>query len=509
MDTSHSMYKLTRENGAFIVFDAQENMLLFSDRDLFQVFSYAVSGGDLIVTDGLFHQSDGSVLTIGDDNRAAVNLFKRVNGSTFAHSGDMTEIHLDDYDIELRVIDDMVYVPLATVSDLILPITAAFNGEAVFLMSGAPDDTIVNDDGKTLSDLYYAPSERTRSEELAEFNYAELCLLLDEGYGLQAEHNVTNGFDDYFIASSLAPQLCSTDMSVYTNAVKQLMDGYFGDQHSGLLRVSPWSGGHVEIAGGNTSVSLTEADSVKTRFSAAREAAGITKDGQITDGYSEVGDTAFITFDRFTGSTMNYYNSELWSHFVDYYMNDTISLVVYAQSMIHRENSPIRKVVIDLSVNIGGSLEACAFIAAWVLGAANISLEDTITGGRFTTTYWVDTNLDGIIGYDDELGVDDLDVYCLISGVSFSCANFLAALFKEDGRVTLVGQTSGGGSCFVRNAATADGTLICFSDRFRMSIVSNGSFYSVDRGIEPDVYLRKCASFYDRAALADYLDTIR
>lgn len=190
-------------------------------------------------------------------------------------------------------------------------------------------------------------------------------------------------------------------------------------------------------------------------------------------------------------------------------MSDTVSLVIWAHNRIHRENSPIRKVVIDLSCNGGGSLNACIYIASWVLGSANLSIENVTTGAQYTTVYWVDVDLDGVCSTDDELGVDKLDVYCLVNGNSFSCGNLLPTMFKQDGRVTLVGQTTGGGSCLVRHTSAADGTLFSISDYYRLSIVKNGSFYNIDRGVEADIPLRKPASYYDRAALVEYLDTIR
>ena len=508
-DTTHPVFEIRRENGSFVLLDAEEDVILISDRDKFCRSSFAVSGGDLVSIDGLRHLEDGTVSWDEKRGSATVDLYKRVDSSTFIREGDLTTVYLDEYAIEIREAGDKMYLPVATVSDLLMVVRMTYNGVAMFITGSKLENTVQNDDGKTLYDLYYEPGERERSPELASFTYRELCLDLDQNYGLKSEHGIETSFNDYFTATGLGKKLTSTDAKEFSEGLNQLMDGYFGDQHSSLSYTTPYADPSMTLSGDNTSISLSEYNQTLRRLKNAREAAGVSKDGEVVDGYYEVGDTAFITFDHFVGATVDYYDQSLWDHFNDVYMNDTISLVIWAHARIHRADSPIRKVVIDLSCNGGGNVDACVYIAAWVLGSCSLSLENMMNGARYTTTYWVDVNMDGVIGYDDELGVDDLDVYCLISGCSFSCGNLLPTMFKEDGRVTLVGQQSGGGSCIVRNSATADGSLISISDYYRMSIVKNGSFYSVDRGVEPDIYLRKCSSYYDREALAAYLDTVR
>ncbi len=64
--------------------------------------------------------------------------------------------------------------------------------------------------------------------------------------------------------------------------------------------------------------------------------------------------------------------------------------------------------------------------------------------------------------------------------------------------VTLLGDTSGGGSCEVFPLTTAWGASITISGSRRLSFIKNGSFYDIDRGIEPDVVFTKIQTFYDR-----------
>lgn len=96
----------------------------------------------------------------------------------------------------------------------------------------------------------------------------------------------------------------------------------------------------------------------------------------------------------------------------------------------------------------------------------------------------------------------------LISSQSFSCANLVPWAFKEDGRVTLLGKTSGGGSCVVRPLTTAWGTSFKISGSSQISFVKNGAYYDVDQGVEPDFTIMDYNHFYDREALTKYISEL-
>lgn len=219
-------------------------------------------------------------------------------------------------------------------------------------------------------------------------------------------------------------------------------------------------------------------------------------------GYEEFGNTAYITFDAFNNAAAAIYYQRAESG--EDLPQDTIGLIINAHRQINRENSPVENVVIDLSCNGGGSLNAAAFVMAWALGEAQVSLKDTLTGAMSTAVYRVDANLDREFDADDSLG--DKKVYCLISPCSFSCGNFVPAVFKSSGRVTLLGRTSGGGSCFVQNMSTAWGAYFTISGPQRMSLMKNGAYYDIDQGVEPDFIINNVDHFYDREALTAYIN---
>jgi C-terminal processing protease CtpA/Prc len=162
--------------------------------------------------------------------------------------------------------------------------------------------------------------------------------------------------------------------------------------------------------------------------------------------------------------------------------------------------------VIDLSNNYGGEADAAVFLLSWLLGDAEISLEDTFTGAQSTLVYRADVNLDRCFDANDTL--DDKHVYVLISPVSFSCGNLVPAVCKYHQAATLIGRTTGGGACVVQPMSTAWGTLFQISGAKRMSFRKNGSFYDIDEGVEPDIYIDRLENLYDREALTAMINAL-
>ena len=83
-----------------------------------------------------------------------------------------------------------------------------------------------------------------------------------------------------------------------------------------------------------------------------------------------------------------------------------------------------------------------------------------------------------------------------------------ASEFKNSEQVTLLGRTSGGGSCVVMPMSTAYGSLFRISGPNRLAFTKNGSFYDIDQGAEPDFTLAFPETLYDREALTDYINNL-
>ncbi len=255
--------------------------------------------------------------------------------------------------------------------------------------------------------------------------------------------------------------------------------GFFRDGHSAVTVSSFLTDGHENSAETMNYVMMSDMKSILNMITWQNARGQFYPDG--VPGYDEVEDTAYITFDSFMRDPERMYREgEVTNNPLD-----TLELILYANEQIHREGSPVRNVVLDLTMN-GGMADTALYTVCWLLGSTPITLLDTADGTESTLIYDFDANRNGNF-MDAEDSVDPMTnrVYCLISPISFSCGNLVPSVLKDSGRATLIGQTSGGGACAVLPLITADGALIAISGHSRISYVKNGIFYSVDEGDHP------------------------
>ncbi|MBR1559885.1 MAG: hypothetical protein IJ646_06560 [Clostridia bacterium] len=491
---------MNRENDYYALADFVNGKVTFSD---FDAFCHPSAAGPLLdaLTESGFSES------------GEPELFQRVLDASYDRYGVNLVLDLAAYGIDMVAQEGGYYLPLQTLNDFICRPTTGynllFNGDALFLASLG---LLGDDEGHTpLGEYYYSVDPDTLSEQLADYGYCELCLMLDNLYGLKDAHDI-DSFDQLFWQIGYDELLKDQDAVVSDTALASFVHQHLDDIHSGFGAWSCKAGADpdtkdaeeqlAEVGGRlfENGISYRRSDAQEERFRAAREVA--YPDG--IPGYEEVGNTAYVTFDTFS----------MYGDPADYYADptavseeeDTLSLLIRAHKQITRPDSPIENVVLDLSCNTGGDAEAAVFALGWFLGDAPFSVKNTTTGALSTASYRADVNLDRTFNEDDT--VTDKNLYCLISPVSFSCGNLVPAVFKNTRSVTLLGRASGGGSCIVSPVSTAWGTLFDISGTLRLSFMQNGSFYDIDRGVEPDLYIDDLADFYDRAALTDYINKL-
>ena len=340
------------------------------------------------------------------------------------------------------------------------------------------------------------------SEDMSRFSYNELCLAFDNLYGLKDVHGIER-FDDLALETGLKEKLMSTDTNEADRALFTIISLHLDDLHSTYRIPSPLSSDGLmdaladEVGRGRSENAFID-EFKKFHFARADK----YPDG--VPSYEEVDDTAFITFDGFSSipDGMDYYETV-----PDKDSTDTIGIIIYAYSQIMRKDSPIENVVLDLSRNTGGDSNAAVFVLSAFLGDGYSSERNTMTGALATGVYNVDLNLDGKFDEND-LGLKDKNLFCLTSPVSFSCGNLVPNVFKNSHDVVLLGQKSGGGSCVVLPMTTAGGTYFQMSGPYRLAFINNGSFYDIDRGVDPDCFIANPELFYDREYISKYVNEI-
>ncbi len=487
LEDQNSIVVLTRESGYTVTLDFEKDLITFMDYAAFLHNSEDSTLLDLLWIAG--YDGDGNPL-----------LFQRDKEMSFDRYGDIKTIDLNAYGIDIFSVGEDHFIPLQTVNDIFFYPSAGigllFNGEAVFL---ANDQQLFNyrtGEWTPLAELYYDIPAGQRSDELAEYSYNELCLGLDLLYGLKETHDISS-FRQLFWEIGFDEALSGNDPVDADQALRQFIDFYLDDLHSSFNDFSPLAGPQA-IVGVSGSATRKINENVSLYTSTRAEVYGDN-----VPGYEEVGNTAYITFDEFTlglDNARDYYDR----YRVGDIPEDTLGLIIYAHEQITREDSPIENVVLDMSCNTGGTADAAVYVLSWFLGEAQISVKDMASGAMSTAVYRADINLDGV--FDKKDTVADRKLYCLISPVSFSCGNLVPAALKSSQKVTLLGRTSGGGSCVVQPLSTAYGTLFQISGWRRLSFLKNGSFYDIDQGVDPDFYIDKIVNYYNREDLTDYIN---
>jgi hypothetical protein len=481
---SNGVMTLTRDNGSKAEIDSVNQEVRYDDFNEFCRQTYSESSLDLLASSGY-------------DSEGRPAYFSREGKTIFTRKGSPIDVELKNHDIPLYYQDEEYFMPLQTASDLFcteLQFNLIYNGQGVFMAAG-----VMSDDVK---DLYYSAPAGKRSTELAEYNYNELALALDMYYGLKDAHNIDT-FENYFATTGLDKKLLSEDPQIADRAIEDLCNYYLGDGHSIFDEPSFYAGkgedGEWERTADKVSSGLYDEFAARDLYSTARAKA--YPDG--IPSYEEIGNTAYVTFDDFSmmQEPTDYYTTPATSDSAD-----TIGIIQYAHARITRKGSPIKNVVLDLSVNGGGVADAAVYTTGWFLGMSTFNIEDTVSRMQATSQYRVDVNGDRV--FDDKDSLADKKLFCIISPFSFSCGNYVPSAFKKSGMVTLLGRTSGGGACVVQHLSTADGTLFSVSGNRRISTNVNGSFYDVDTGVDPDFAITTPEKFYDRKALTEYINSL-
>lgn len=469
---------LTRENTHTMCIDTANDVISFEDYDSFFAPSWSKTTIDTLEKYGLI-----DYLQINDDR-------------TYSCSGSPVTINLGDYGIDILGNNGKCYIPLQTYSDIALSlpcyINLIYNGEAVY----AAETSLDTKKTQEFISESYSVGKGKRSSTLAQFTCNELCMVMDCFYGLKDHEGITS-FDDYFINTGLKERLLSEDPEESGKALADFLHVQIDDFHS-FYENNSYLVGKDFKAHKNFGKSYYSYRDTLYRLRDARKAK--YPDG--VPGYEEIDNTAYVTFDTFATLKEG----------ADYYKDppaadteDTVGLLLYAFGRITRSDSPVENVVFDLSLNGGGDQTTTAFMLSMILGDSSLVVEDTLTGAYVCESFKADANLDGLFDKKDSLSKYNL--FCIISPCSFSCANLAASELKNSHMVTMLGQTSGGGTCEIVPFSLADGTVFRVSSVRRFMRLRNGALYDIDQGVEPDVYIGKPSAFYDREALTRYINS--
>ncbi|EIN15056.1 Hypothetical protein, predicted lipoprotein [Mycoplasmopsis agalactiae 14628] len=198
----------------------------------------------------------------------------------------------------------------------------------------------------------------------------------------------------------------------------------------------------------------------------------------------------------------------------DAHTKDSYVLMSKAMKMIkeHSEkNTPIKRIILDLSLNGGGAIVAMKKVAGFLSGKdQQLYTYEKINKILDYSKFRVDINNDK--KYDENDNTNEYKWYILAGVNTFSAANLLTHIAKENKFATILGNKSGGGMWSILPLVIPDGTSFKFS--------SNNAWISwVDRkiekpedlpytqdGIDPDIEIPYFA-YYNYDIIETYLES--
>ena len=389
--------------------------------------------------------------------------FIKAGDSDFIGGAQPANYNLGEYGIDILEIDGEVYFPIATLNDMFKEIYNAaqyLDGKLYFLHSSDLALGTCYYDRKSQFDLL------ERSQKEADYNYNELCFMMDNTYGAPsrsklADKILKDGFDLALDSSEKLQKaktyLKSTSMVDYVIGLYYIGADLFDGGHmtpiqdiAGAFQAYPNSplvlgimeainsderaddkkvcGEYEDLCGErNQTVLQVSEEKVKTvgsQYTLVKEWADSNA------GLYVAGDTAFFTFDNFVIPVVEQFK---WS--VDY-----------------AADNGYKNFVVDLSTNSGGLTQVASYMLA--LMANKDRKTNTFTdynyyqaSGELTAnSSLIDLNLDGEFNDADKEVSYDLNFAILETKCAFSSGNLMPVRAKELG-IAILGENSGGGGC--------------------------------------------------------------
>ena len=408
----------------------------------------------------------------------------------------------------LDIVDDgtNVYFPLQVSFDFIIVPNAVgyiFNGKNIYYGGG------LGSTGSSYQNTSPYLNKKTRSVELAEYSYHELAFYMENYYGLAKEKGCNN-FDELATSLNIKEKLLSTNTKDYDEGMAIFAGKWYFDGHAQYGRRSLFSndnGSQLYNLYSSSLSSNARYNEMMNSYSVyyARNNAGKK------EGYEVYNDTLIIRFDSFEkymgGDSGNIDVSKISMNTAISYGTD----IFFAKAFDSiKNNSSIKNVVFDLSVNGGGMLDVVPFLLAFVTDDPTVTYKVGNTGEVVENHYRVDLNHDGKFDEKDTYK-GKYNFFLLQSVYSFSCANYFPAVIKEKGTMTIIGQRTGGGECVVgqNGYGNASGVIYYTSGQFHLGHYDKVTqqFVGDDAGIEPD-YQFDVNKFYNNSELVNFINSL-
>lgn len=474
VENEHGIYTVTSANGEEALINTEDDFLSCNDYQNF-------------ISSTIYRQDN--VSNVYFDGAP----FLRVKNVTSAKNPKPKTINFKKYNINLIGRNDDIYLPLPTASNMFMGptmITCFYTPDAIYFVD--PNDPKWETSGLMGDSGYHTGLNKTfnaesRTEYEAKFSYGELCFLVDTYYGLpgreyiHSELKETRDLDKVLsekndVTRQARTFLLSTDYAEYLAGIQMLASFLSDAGHSVVDLGTDYYLNHNSSLSSKVQRVLNSVGFSERQYSAAsnvgydyiyglydarNNATSVSNNNYVTQG-----DTLFYRFNQFDFDiyTWNKYYQNAGSTNLpkDAVGNFKRALDKYKNSTI------VKNVVVDISMNPGGYGDVvCAFMGLMNKPTYQCSY-DTINERLIKVNYEFDKNFDGVFDEHDEEVTYNYNFAILCSGYSFSCGNLLPAQAKENG-IAVLGDQSGGGSCAVIDASSAEGLYVRLSCQDHLS----------------------------------------
>lgn len=423
------------------------------------------------------------------------------------YTGKTIILDLAKYNFDIHYINGNCLVPFQVMNALFGGMnynSTFYTGKAYYNTYFSPS---YSNDAKTLlAEMKANVSSDIDSEELRESNYNFMCFYLDYFYGLKDRKDITS-FDSY-LTEDIKANLKSTDSSKYEAGYAALVQK-LNEEHTSIHSFGYTFTGSIS----NTEGTYATESFVKSRQTSLTLAplARAHYGNELKNQIEIKDDTCFIFFRNFKTGDNNVVKDENNNVLEDAYLNDTYYLFVKAFDEIKKSSTPIKNIVVDLSINGGGNAGALYRTLGFVSRKFNVTTRDALTKTVLTYSYEVDTNNDG--QYDINDGYSDYNWYVLTSNYTYSSANIFSYISKaSNSNVKIIGEQAGGGGCSILPFVLIDGTALQISGTNQSIMIAStrGTSYeyvvledgpSVDLEISYDKY-------YDREFITNLISSL-
>ena len=482
LEQNNEVATVTDEKGTKAVFDANKQTVTIDHFDSF------VSG----------YLKDQLPLVPIDINKNHKSI-KIVSEESSYTPGNAVTLKLSDYpsiQLEKGGNNHGLLLPIAAFNDIFFSGSAGFKGIAynynnIYIANGMTSlgQGTLTPVGKHFYDT--STKKQTVSKDLAQYFYDETMFSFDYFYGLKGVKNISS-FKAFAKEKGLENDLLSGDVSKMEDAYATLVMKSLEDGHTAYITPSAFTDfDNFEVKDSSKSEKMIVKETENLAMNKVR------KDLRLNKPFEIRGDTAFIFFDDF----QDLIETKLYGNITEQDIADNNAcLFAYAYKEI-KKNPEVKKVVVDLVTNNGGDATGLVYCLGTLIGKHYIDTMNPLTGARTHSTFMTDINVDGIIDEKDIPLCNDYKIYILGSKFAFSCGNLFPVAAKYNNpNVTLLGDTTGGGTCIVGVNYTGFGSYMIKSTLMMLTKKVEAGYTHIEDGAKPDIPVG-----YDRMLDRNYL----